>query len=273
MDASTALIVPLIFRGEALGVLEAFDRAETGPEFTRVDEELMLSFAASAATAVHTASSVAQERLRRSLEAAEQERSRWARELHDETLQALGGLRLLLSSAERESDPAKRGELIVHAREQVTAEIENLRNLITELRPAELDEIGLESALEALATRRAAGDSLDVRVDVDLGVDTSDRERRLPAPIESTVYRLVQEALTNVAKHAGADRVDVRVGVVNGSVDVTVSDNGAGFEPESVSGGWGVVGMQERVALLNGRFELESSPGGGTKVHAILPSG
>jgi signal transduction histidine kinase len=272
MEAGTALIVPLVFRGQGLGVIEAFDRLEAESGFSRVDEELMLSFAASAATAVHTASSVAQERLQRSLEASEQERSRWARELHDETLQALGGLRLVLSSAEKEPDPEKRSALITSAREQVTAEIQNLRNLITELRPAELDEIGLESALEALASRRAADDSLDVRIDVELGVDASAREQRLPGQIESTVYRIVQEALTNVAKHAGAQNVDVRVGLVNGSVDIVVSDDGAGFDPDAASGGWGLLGMKERVALLNGRLELRSEPGSGTEIHATLPA-
>jgi signal transduction histidine kinase len=271
MEAGTALIVPLVFRGQGVGVIEAFDRIQGGPEFSAIDEELMLSFAASAATAVHTANSVAQERLEHSLEAAEQERTRWARELHDETLQALGGLQLILASAEREADPSKRGELIANARKHVATEIENLRNLITELRPAELDELGLESALAELAARRAADDSLDVRMEVDLGVDGTARERRLPAPTESTVYRIVQEALTNVAKHASADHVDVRIGLVNGVVDILVSDDGSGFDPDSSSTGWGLVGMKERVALVNGTLEFQSQPGRGTSVHAVLP--
>jgi two-component system, NarL family, sensor histidine kinase DevS len=272
MEASTALIVPLVFRGQALGILMAFDRTEGGPEFTRVDEELMLSFAASAATAVHTARSVAQERLEHSLEASEQERSRWARELHDETLQALGGLQLMLSSAQREPDADKRGDLIRNAAEQITAEIRKLRNLITELRPAELDEIGLESALEALADRRGAEDAIEVSLDVDLGAASGERERRLPPQIESTVYRVVQEALTNVAKHAAAERVEVRIGLVNGVVDVVVADDGEGFDPGAASAGWGLLGMKERVALLSGSLELESQPGRGTTVHAVLPT-
>src|SRR5439155_20725347 len=107
-EASSALVVPLAFRGRVLGVLSAYDRLQDGPEFRREDEELMLSFAASAATAVHTARSVGEERLRRALEGAEQERSRWARELHDETLQGLGSLQLLLSSALRQPDAERR---------------------------------------------------------------------------------------------------------------------------------------------------------------------
>jgi signal transduction histidine kinase len=265
--------VPLAFRGQALGILMAFDRMEGGPEFSRVDEELMLSFAASAATAVHTARSVAQERLEHSLEASEQERSRWARELHDETLQALGGLQLMLSSAQREKDADKRGALIGNAAGQISAEIHKLRNLITELRPAELDEIGLESALEALAERRAADHAIKVLVDVDLGAAPDEREARLPPQIESTIYRVVQEALTNVAKHAAAERVEVRIGVVNGVVDLVVADDGEGFDPGAASEGWGLLGMKERIALLSGSFELDSQPGRGTTVHAVLPTG
>ena len=270
MAADTALLAPLAFRGEGLGVLTAFDRTESGPQFTRVDEELMVSFAASAATAVHTARSVAQERLEHSLEASEQERSRWARELHDETLQALGGLQLMMGSALRETDATKRDALIRSATEQITTEVGKLRNLITELRPAELDEIGLESALEALAERRSRDAPLSVSVNVDLG---EDGDRRLPPQIESTIYRIVQEALTNVAKHADAGRVDVRVGVVNGAVDLTVADDGAGFDPGAAPKGWGLVGMKERIELMHGSLELDSKPGAGTTIHAVLPTG
>jgi signal transduction histidine kinase len=273
LEASTALVVPLIFRGQGLGVLMAFDRIEAGPQFSRVDEELMLSFAASGATAVHTARSVAQERLERTLDASEQERSRWARELHDETLQALGGLQLIMASAQREAGPGKLGDLIGGAAAQISTEIKKLRNLITELRPAELDELGLKAALESLVDRRAADDALDVSVDVELGGGAAEPERRLPPQLESTIYRIVQEALTNVAKHAAAQHVDVRIGVVNGVVDLVVTDDGAGFQPGAGTAGWGLVGMKERVALLRGSFDLESRPGGGTTIHAVFPTG
>jgi signal transduction histidine kinase len=269
MVANTALIAPLAFRGSGLGVLMAFDRTESGPRFTRIDEELLVSFAASAATAVHTARSVAQERLEHSLEASEHERSRWARELHDETLQALGGLQLLLASARREEDTKKRDALIDSASEHIATEIRTLRNLITELRPAELDEIGLESALEALAERRSRDGALRVSVNVDLG----EAQQRLAPQVESTIYRVVQEALTNVAKHAEADQVDVRVGVINGSVDLTVADDGTGFDPRAAPKGWGLVGMKERIELMSGSLEFDSKPGAGTTIHALLPTG
>jgi len=270
MEASTGLIVPLVFRETPVGVVAAFDRTEAGPDFSREDEDLMLSFAASAATAVHTATSVAHARLEHALVAAEQERSRWARELHDETLQSLGALQLVLGQMQREQDPDKRAALVAAASSHVAMEIENLRNLITELRPAELDELGLESALESLANRRAEGDGIAVRLDVDLRHDGS-ASRRLAPAVESTVYRLVQEALTNVAKHASADQVDVQVVVRNGVVEVLVADDGAGFDPEGAPSGFGIVGMRERVALVNGRLELDAQPGHGTRVLAILP--
>ena len=102
LHAESALFVPLVFRSQALGVLIAADKAD-GPEFTEEDARLLESFGATAAVAIHTATSVAEDRLRHSLEASEQERGRWARELHDETLQGLGGLQMLLSSALRGS--------------------------------------------------------------------------------------------------------------------------------------------------------------------------
>ena len=103
MTPKAALVVPLVFRGSNVGVIEALDRID-GPEFTLEDEHRLQAAAASAATAVATAQTVERERLNRSLQAAEEERGRWARELHDETLQGLGGLRMTLSSARRLTD-------------------------------------------------------------------------------------------------------------------------------------------------------------------------
>ena len=179
----------------------------------------------------------------------------------------------MMASAQREAGPGKLGDLIGGAAAQISTEINKLRNLITELRPAELDEIGLKAALEALVDRRAAGHALEVSVDVDLGGGAAEPERRLPPQLESAICRIVQEALTNVAKHATAQHVDVRIGTVNGVVDLVVTDDGAGFEPGAGTTGWGLVGMKERVALLRGSFDLKSRPGGGTTIHAMFPTG
>ena len=132
----------MLYRGEGVGVLAAFDRGEEGSVFSEDDEQLMRTFAASAATAVALAQSVQSDRLRSSLAAADAERRRWARELHDETLQGLGGLRLLLSSARRGDDLARAHAAMGEAVEHIEREIANLRAIITELRPAALDELG-----------------------------------------------------------------------------------------------------------------------------------
>src|SRR5439155_24075646 len=135
---------------------------------TRGEEQVMRAFAASAATAVATARTVEEDRLRHSLQAAESERRRWARELHDETLQALGGLNVLLKSAVRSSDPDVLRSAIGDATEHVAREIENLRSIITELRPAALDELGLAPALSTLANRVASASGLEVHAAIDV---------------------------------------------------------------------------------------------------------
>jgi signal transduction histidine kinase len=261
LDAEAAVVVPLAFRGEMLGVLVAVDRTSRGPEFDEEDEQLIAAVAASAATALGTAQTVAKERLRDSIEAAEQARGRWARELHDETLQGLVGLRMLLSSARRTGSSEELGEAIDHTKR----EIQNLRALIAELRPAALDELGLGPAIETLAERSGTAAGLEVSTRVALG-----ESGRLAPETESTIYRVVQEALTNAAKHAGAQRVEVSVARSNGTVEVLVEDDGHGFDPGKATGGLGLVGMRERVELTGGRLEISSQPG--TRVSARLPA-
>jgi signal transduction histidine kinase len=271
IEFETALVVPLEFRGRAIGVLTGVDRLEGGPQFNHDDEELMLSFAASAATAVHTARSVGEERLRLAIEGAELERQRWARELHDETLQGLGSLQMLLSSALRQPDAEKREQAVRSTLEHVSSEIDKLRNLITELRPAELDELGLESALESLAHRRQEQSGMEVALDIDLGDGQGGEPRRLDPPTENTIYRLVQEALSNAAKHAQAERADIRVTALPGTIELVVSDNGHGFDPGESTSGFGLLGMRERVELGRGTFQLESVLDAGTTLHVTLP--
>jgi signal transduction histidine kinase len=263
--AATALLVPLVYRNTPLGLLAAFDRFSGDPAFGDEEERLFLAFAASAATAVATARTVAEERLRHSIASAEQERRRWARELHDETLQGLGGLQVLLSSALRRNDPDALDASVREAIDYIGTEIESLRTLITELRPAALDEIGLAPAIDSLGKRLAAVEGLDVQLDVELS-------GRLEPEVETTVYRLVQEALTNVAKHAHAERVRVHVELDHDVVRIEVSDDGRGFDPEARVEGFGLVGMHERVALARGQLEVKSAPGR-TVVRATLPAG
>lgn len=264
VGAETALLVPLIYRDRSLGVLCVFDRLDDELTFGDRDEQLLLAFAASAATAVTTAKSVEAERLRHSLRSAEQERSRWARELHDETLQGLAALGVLLNSGLRAGGDALE-QAALRATEQVATEIANLRALITELRPAALDELGLVAAVEGLARRAREVDGLEVALEV--GVEG---EETLDPELKTAVYRLVQEALTNVGKHARAQGVEVRVVQDGAGVHVRVADDGTGFDAAEPTVGFGLSGMRERAALMNGRLEVFTSERG-TVVDASFP--
>lgn len=270
-SARSALLVPMLYRGERVGVLIAFDRGQEAGAFTAEDEQLLTTFAASAATAVALAQSVLADRLRSSLAAAEAERRRWARELHDETLQGLGGLRLLLSAAMRSEDPNTRGMAIAEAVTRIELEIGNLRAVITDLRPAALDELGLRAALEALIERHRDHTGLVIEREIALSASVV-REERFEEVVETAAYRIVQEALTNVSRHSGADGARVAIAEAAGELVIEVSDDGRGFDPEAVAGGFGLAGMRERVALAGGSFELSSKEGEGTLLRARLPA-
>jgi signal transduction histidine kinase len=268
VQARTGMFVPLLFRGRALGVLEAFDRLGGTDEFGVDDERLMLSFAASAATAVATAQTVQEDRLRDTLEAAEQERGRWARELHDETLQGLAAMHILLSTALRGGDPEQLNAAVIDAVGQLGSEIENLRALIAELRPAALDELGLRPAIEALAERARTLHG----VVIETAFHGSGQDGlRLAPELESMTYRLVQEALTNIAKHARAEHASIEIQTAEGVLSVTVTDDGEGIDEHGDDRGFGLIGMRERVVLAGGQLDVRSAPGQGTTVYAEIP--
>lgn len=267
--ADAALLVPLTFRGRGLGLIVAFDRLSRGPEFDPEDERLLLSFAASAATAVATAQSVAEDRVRFSIEASERERSKWAHELHDETLQGLGALRVTLSSALRSG--GKQLETAVDsAVGQLSEQIAALRSLIAELRPAALDELGLAAALDSLVEHYRATAGLEIDATIELGY-RGERQERLEREIENSIYRLVQEALTNIGKHSRAEQVVLSAIEANGWVTVTIRDDGVGFDPSAPTEGFGLRGMRERASLVKGTMALSSAPGSGTEIKIELP--
>ncbi|HMD51227.1 MAG TPA: sensor histidine kinase, partial [Solirubrobacteraceae bacterium] len=214
--------------------------------------------------------SVQADRLRSSLAAADDERRRWARELHDETLQGLGGLRVLLSSAIRRNELPLAQRAMGEAVERIEQEIGNLRSIITELRPAALDELGLRAGIEALLDRHRERSGLEIESRLSLGTP-SELQERLDEGLETAVYRLVQEALTNVVKHAQATRVRVAVEESDGQILVEVQDDGVGYQAHSAGRGFGLAGMRERVSLVGGTLEIESGDGG-TLVCARLPA-
>jgi signal transduction histidine kinase len=260
----------MLYRGDAVGVLAAFDRGEDAGVFTEDDEQTLRTFAASAATAVVLAQSVLADRLRGAQAAADAERGRWARELHDETLQGLGGLRVLLSAALRREDFEIAQGAMRDAVQRIEQEIGNLRSIITDLRPAALDELGLRAAIESLLDRHHDRSGLEIEAEMTLG-RSPDAGERLDAELEVTVYRLLQEALTNIVKHADAHRVSVSIGEADGELVVEVKDDGKGFDTAGVDQGFGLAGMRERVGLAGGTMHVESSEAG-TLLTARLPA-
>ena len=269
-DAEDGLVVPLVFRGQSLGVLVALDRLAGGPQFTAQDERLLEAFATSAATAVSTAQSAATEQHRERLAAAEQERARWARELHDETLQGLAALRLGLASAARAGGLDALEEAVRAAIGQLETDMAGLRALITELRPPVLDELGLKTAIEALADR-AARTGLIVDTAVELAYEGGRAAQRHTSELEITMYRIVQEALTNAGKNGRATRGVVEITEAETTIEMSIRDDGAGFDPADGTEGFGILGMRERAALLHGTLEIESAAGQGTTVRCTLP--
>ncbi len=268
-DPSTALFVPMIHGGKPLGLLVAFDRGQADDGFTDEDEQLLEIFAASAGSAVALAQSAHAEQLSSALAAADAERRRWGRELHDETLQGLGALRFQLSAALRTADPERLESAVRQSISQIEDEIRNLRAIISELRPAALDELGLKAAIETLLDHHRETSGLLIEATLRLP-DPEAGEPRLHPELEISVYRLVQEALTNIVKHAEASKVEVRAVHAGGEVSVEVRDDGTGFTPSSGGEGFGLVGMRERVRLAAGSLTITSQPGSGTCVRARL---
>ncbi|HEY2632063.1 MAG TPA: GAF domain-containing sensor histidine kinase [Solirubrobacteraceae bacterium] len=270
VHASGGLIVPLVFQNHSYGVLVAIDRLHDGPEFTTDDERLLEAFAASAATAVATAQSVASERQRQRLAAAEAERQRWARELHDDTLQSLSALRVGLSTAKRSGKPKTLELAVANAIDHLEEGITNLRALITDLRPASLDELGAAAAIQALG-ERAERHGIEVDMNIDLAYEEGrERERHTPE-LETALYRIVQEALTNAAKHGKAKRAVIEVHEDDAEIRMSVRDDGSGFDPSEHFDGFGLLGMHERVHLLEGVLKIDSAPNKGTTIAARFP--
>ena len=261
--ATTGLYVPLLTRGGAIGIALAHDRNGRDPRFTDADLRLAEHFAQRAAVAVDLSRRVRRDSLRRVIEGQESERRRLARELHDETGQALTSVLLGLKAVERADDvPAALAQL----RELVVATLQDVRRLAVELRPKALDDFGLVAALERLVETFVEATGIAVDFESQLG------DERLSSEVETTLYRIVQESLTNVAKHAGAHRVSILLVRRATTATALVEDDGHGFDDEDeLRGGMGLAGMRERIALLDGRLTIESTRGSGTSLVAEVP--
>ena len=274
IEARAVLVEPLSMEGQGGGMVIAL-RSDGG--FRNPDRQALNAFATSVSQRLVAERSVEIERLRYGMEARERERTRWAREIHDETIQGLGALRLKLANARDVDERAALSAAVEAVLEGLGDEIDGLRHLITELRPAALDDLGLAAALEALARRMQAIDGLDVRTEIDLGPESA--QRRLDPELESTIYRVVQEALTNVSRHAQATHALVSVSERDGMVRASVTDDGKGLpnserlgpRGDGLEGGFGMSGMRERAELVGGELELVPAPGRGTVMRLSVP--
>jgi two-component system, NarL family, sensor histidine kinase DevS len=268
LEARSGLYVPMILRDRPIGIIAAHDKDAADPRFADDDVRLAEAFAARAAVAVDLSERVARDALRRVVSAQELERRRLARELHDETGQALTSILLGLKSLEDARDEGDLAESTSRVRELVVATLQDVRRLAVELRPKALDDFGLVPALERLVETFREQTGIEVDLEPRLG------DKRLQSDVETTLYRITQEALTNVVKHAEARHVSIVLTRRNGSVSAVIEDDGRGFSEERGSeNGLGLLGMRERIALVDGRLTVESSPGSGTTLSIEVPAG
>ena len=266
LGVHSALFVPLLARNEGIGVIIAHDKAGPTPSFNDDDLRLAETLAARAAVAVDLSERVSRDAVRRVVEAQEVERARLARELHDETGQALTSILLGLKPLEERATNDEDRSAVRSLRELVVSTLQDVRRLAVELRPSVLDDFGLTSAVERLAESYREQSGLHVDLQAQLG------KERLPPVVETALYRIIQEALTNIVKHAGASRVSILLTQRDGTAVAVLEDDGAGFDTGAIRGdGLGLVGMRERVGLLGGGLRIESSPGAGTTVRAEVP--
>lgn len=285
----TFLGAPITLRGRNLGNLYLTDK-EGEAAFTVQDESLIVLLAAHAAIAIENASlyGTASASLQRRVDelreaydrlnllsslaitAQEEERRRLARELHDDTAQALASVLVHLRVLERTDDPAQFRDRLGDFRLLVQRALDDVRRMALDLRPSTLDDLGLVPALESVL--RETGERWGLRT----AFSCQGLSRRLSPRAELMVYRIVQEALNNIVKHANATEVSVNAGQTNGTLTVTVRDNGRGFDVAgalaSRERGLGLFGMEERAALAGGSVRVQSDLGSGTVVTAIIPT-
>ncbi len=264
LGSRSGLYVPLVARGRPIGVIVAHDKEGHDVRFTDADLRLAETFAPRAAVAVDHSARVAGDALRRVVEAQELERRRLARELHDQTGQELTSVLLGLKAVEEATSDAARADAIASVRGQVVDTLRDVRRLAVELRPKALDDFGLVAALERL--RDTFSEQTGMRVDLESRIGV-----RLPADVETALYRIVQEALTNIVKHAQAGSISIVLTQSSRAVSAVIEDDGRGFTPGAGGEGLGLLGMGERLALLGGKLKIESSPGAGTTIVAEVP--
>ncbi len=213
---------------------------------------------------------VRRELLKKVISAQEAERKRVARELHDETSQASAALLLAIETSDSNAQPETR-EQMKRMKALADRVLDSIHHLIFDLRPSMLDDLGLAAALESSLESRLEPSGMDVSFEV------SGRERRLNPEIETTLFRLAQEAISNIRRHADAESAKVSLEFGENEVRLRIEDDGQGFDAEEVersadrTRGLGLLGMRERAALVDGTFTVDSAPGKGTRIDVRIP--
>lgn len=239
-------------------------RADPGPagdeRFARLAEtlNLMLDHLDEDARQLHQLSGAI-------IQAQEDERQRVARELHDEAAQALTSLLVRIRLLERADDPMAARQHTRELRELTAGALEQVRRVALELRPTILDDLGLLAALEWRVDEFNAAGAARAALSAEC------RDPRLGHAGELALFRVAQEALTNVARHAGAARVAIALRCDGARLTLEVADDGRGFDPAAATAGLGLRGMRERLALVGGDLTIEGAPGAGTRVVASVP--
>ena len=202
----------------------------------------------------------------------EEERKRIARDLHDDTVQSLIAINQRLELLKETLDePKEARSRLAEIKTMVTGAIASVRQFSRDLRPLTLEDLGLTSAMQYLVNQLAQSEGIDVHLKVE------GQPENLPADMEVAIYRILQEALNNVKKHAHANQVDVLAQFTEKQVSLSISDNGVGFEvPENMtdfasSGSFGIMGLEERAHLFGGKVIVDSMPQNGTSIHLVIP--
>lgn len=262
---------PLMDLGKVMSRVKAGERSQRAPltGFDRDADQLALTFN----MMLEAIDEANRQRATQIMNAMEEERKRIARELHDETSQVLTSLLISLAILEESITTQEARDRIAETRTLAHRTLRAIRNLSIDLRPSALDDLGLLPALRWYIKE------YQQKFTIVVDFQAEGFKERLSTEMETALYRIVQESLTNVARHAQAHHVSIALKEETDAVYATITDDGRGFDPEQVqklpsSGqerGWGLMGMHERAHLLDGDLTIDSSPGKGTTVRACLP--
>ncbi len=273
------LSVPIRSRGEKLGFIRV--DSEHPARFTSDDIHLLEALGSQLGSAVDNAllwdevkrrDELRGKLIDRIFEAQEEERRRVAREIHDHTDQVLSGLIVTVDIAQQAlaTQDHKLARVLAETRTECENLLERLDDLVLDLRPKLLDDLGLPAALEWLTQGFQTRSGVQVRLQV------SGLRARIAPDVETAAFRIIQESLTNIVRHADANQASVDIRHLAGSLDIEVADDGCGFDPAAVDGmgtsHFGLLGMSERAGIVGGSFHLISSPGTGTRVQVSLPA-